>query len=174
MRPVKRPLQKESGLTGGIEFGIKKIKSREGNSLKRIHVAAAIIVDNSEKDKKIFATQRGYGDWKDYWEFPGGKIEEKETPEEAIIREIEEELDTLIRPVEKLTTIEYDYPEFHLSMECFICEVVKGELKLLEAEDSRWLTKADLRSIGWLPADETILKQIEERIFDVEEDLQGL
>ena len=121
--------------------------------MKRIHVVAAIIID----EDRIFATQRGYGDWKDYWEFPGGKIEPGETPEEALHREILEELDTEIAIREKITTIEYDYPEFHLSMDCFLAEVTKGELVLKEHEAACWLRKTDLDHVTWLPADQTLI-----------------
>ncbi|MBR6452487.1 MAG: (deoxy)nucleoside triphosphate pyrophosphohydrolase [Lachnospiraceae bacterium] len=117
--------------------------------MKTIKVVAAII----HKDGKIFATQRGYGAYKDYWEFPGGKIEEGETPEQALIREIQEELATTIQIEQFLTTVEYDYPEFHLSMDCFICSILQGQLKLLEHESASWLSKEHLRDVNWLPAD---------------------
>ncbi len=129
---------------------------------KKIHVAAAIIVDGD----RIFATQRGYGDWKDYWEFPGGKIEPGETPEAALRREILEELDTEISVGEKITTIEYDYPEFHLTMECFLAHVVEGSLVLKEHEASKWLKKNDLDSVQWLPADQTIIELLKQRFFE--------
>ena len=122
--------------------------------MKTIHVSAAIICDSG----RIFATQRGYGDWKDYWEFPGGKIEPGETPEEALRREIREELDTEIAVGRKLTTIDYDYPEFHLCMECFLATVTEGDLVLKEHEAARWLKKNELRSVHWLPADEMIIE----------------
>ncbi len=122
--------------------------------MKMIHVVAAIIVSND----RIFATQRGYGDWKDYWEFPGGKIEAGETPEEALRREIREELDTEISVGEKLTTVEYDYPEFHLTMECYLTEVKEGSLVLKEHEAARWLRNDELDSVQWLPADQTIIE----------------
>ena len=124
--------------------------------MKTIRVVAAIIRD---KDK-IFATQRGYGEFKDGWEFPGGKIEEGETPQDALKREIMEELDTEITVEDLIGTIEYDYPAFHLSMDCFWCEVVSGDLVLKEAEAARWLTKDDIDSVPWLPADQTILETI--------------
>ena len=129
------------------------------NSYKTIHVAAAIICN----EDRIFATQRGYGEWKDFWEFPGGKIEPGETPVEALRREIREELDTEIAVGEKLTTIEYDYPEFHLSMDCFLAEVVEGRLELKEHEAARWLHKDELDSVGWLPADRTIIEMLKNR-----------
>ncbi len=129
--------------------------------MKRVRVVAAIIVAESEAGEKIvFATQRGYGAMKDGWEFPGGKIEEGETPEEAIVREIKEELDTVIKVERYIYTIEYDYPEFHLSMDCFLCTIVDGDLVLKEHEAARWLTKDTLDSADWLPADVTILDEV--------------
>ena len=130
--------------------------------MKRIPVVAAIIC---EKDR-IFATQRGYGDWKDYWEFPGGKIEPGETPEAALHREILEELDTEITVGEKFTTIEYDYPEFHLSMDCFLAHIVEGSLVLKEHEAARWFKKNELDSVKWLPADQTIIEWLKQRVFE--------
>ena len=124
--------------------------------MKTIKVVAAVI----KNEDKIFATQRGYGEFKDGWEFPGGKIEPGETPQQALKREIREELDTEIAVGDLIDTIEYDYPTFHLSMDCFWCEVVSGELVLKEAEAARWLTKEELDSVPWLPADQTILETI--------------
>ncbi len=129
--------------------------------MKVVKVVAAIIVDNN----KIFATQRGYGEFKDGWEFPGGKIEEGETPEEALIREIEEELDTKININEKIDTVEYDYPNFHLSMDCFICNVLEGDLVLKEHESAKWLSKDELYSVAWLPADESLIEKIKAYIY---------
>lgn len=117
--------------------------------MKTINVVAAIII----KDNKIFATQRGYGEFKDGWEFPGGKVELGEAPENAIVREIKEELDTVIEVIEYFDTVEYDYPNFHLSMKCYICTVVSGKLELLEHEAAKWLDKDSLDSVAWLPAD---------------------
>lgn len=117
--------------------------------MKTINVVAAIII----KDNKIFATQRGYGEFKDGWEFPGGKVEQWKAPENAIVREIKEELDTVIEVKEYFDTVEYDYPNFHLSMKCYICTVVSGKLELLEHEAAKWLDKDSLDSVAWLPAD---------------------
>ena len=117
--------------------------------MKTINVVAAIIL----KDNMIFATQRGYGEFKGGWEFPGGKVEEGESPEKAIVREIKEELDTSIEVNEYFDTVEYDYPTFHLSMKCYICSVLEGKLELLEHEASKWLDKDTLESVDWLPAD---------------------
>ncbi len=125
--------------------------------MKTIRVVAAII----HKDGKIFATQRGYGAYKDYWEFPGGKIEAGETPEQALIREIKEELATTIQPERFLMTVEYDYPEFHLSMDCFICSIVEGEPELLEHESACWLTMEHLHDVNWLPADLLVIDDLE-------------
>ena len=130
--------------------------------MKKLHVVAAIIVDGD----RIYATQRGYGDWKDYWEFPGGKVEPGETPEAALHREILEELDTEIAVEEKITTIEYDYPAFHLSMECFLAHISQGRLVLKEHEAARWLKKNELDSVDWLPADQTIIELLKRRIFE--------
>ncbi len=125
--------------------------------MKTIKVVAAVI----KNEDRIFATARGYGEYKGWWEFPGGKIEEGETPQEALIREIREELTAGIMVGDLITTVEYDYPAFHLSMDCFWAEVVSGELVLKEAEAARWLTKEDLWQVDWLPADEIVVKEIE-------------
>ena len=129
--------------------------------MKTIHVVAAVIADRD----RIFATQRGYGDWKDYWEFPGGKMEPGETPEEALKREIEEELDTEIAVHEKLITVEYDYPKFHLLMDCYLSEVIEGSLVLKEHEAARWLKGNELDSIQWLPADKDVLEKIKAEVL---------
>ena len=129
---------------------------------KSIHVVAAII----KQDNKIFATQRGYGNFKDWWEFPGGKIEAGETPEEALAREIREELDTEISVGDLLMTVEYDYPEFHLSMDCFWSSIISGDLTLLEHEAAKWLPVDDLRQVQWLPADIQIIEEIEKGAHD--------
>lgn len=128
--------------------------------MKTVKVVAAVIRDG----KRIFATQRGYGEFKDGWEFPGGKIEEGETPEAALKREIEEELDTEIQVNNLLDTIEYDYPNFHLSMKCYWCTVLSGDLILKEAEDAKWLTKETMDSVDWLPADREIIDNIKEEL----------
>lgn len=128
--------------------------------MKSIRVVAAIICDNMTNPTQIFATARGYGDFKGKWEFPGGKIEAGETPQEALIREIEEELDTEIMVGELITTVEYDYPTFHLSMDCFWAQVKEGELVLKEAEAAKWLTKNTLYDVEWLPADLALIEKI--------------
>ena len=125
--------------------------------MKTVRVVAAIIIEND----KVFATQRGYGEFKDGWEFPGGKIEPGETPEEAIVREIKEELDTEVEVIELLDTVEYDYPNFHLSMGCFICKIKSGDLVLKEHEAAKWLTKDTLGSVEWLAADMGLVREIE-------------
>ena len=129
--------------------------------MKTVRVVAAVIkAENEDGQPIIFATQRGYGDLKGGWEFPGGKIEDEETPQEALRREIMEELDTEISVGELIDTIEYDYPTFHLSMDCFWCEIVKGDLVLKEHEAAKWLTADELDSVDWLPADATLIEQI--------------
>ncbi|MBO5804272.1 MAG: (deoxy)nucleoside triphosphate pyrophosphohydrolase [Bacteroidales bacterium] len=128
--------------------------------MKRIEVVAAIIV----RDHEVFATQRGYGEWKDWWEFPGGKIEEGESPQDALMREILEELNADISVGELLDTIEWDYPTFHLTMHCFVCSLLSESLHLNEHEASAWLTADTLRSVRWLPADLALLDKISEII----------
>ncbi len=123
---------------------------------KTINVAAAII----KTQNQIFATQRGYGPFKDGWEFPGGKIEEGETPEQALIREIKEELDTEIEIGELVDIVEYDYPDFHLTMHCFMCTIKSGDLVLKEHEAAKWLTKETLYSVDWLPADKDLIDKL--------------
>ncbi len=128
--------------------------------MKNIEVVAAII----HKGEEIFATQRGSGDWKDWWEFPGGKIENGEKPEDALKREIREELDTEISVSKPVTTVEWDYPKFHLTMHCYWCEVVEGELSLLEHEAARWLSTEQLDSVKWLPADEVVIDKLKAQL----------
>lgn len=141
--------------------GIRENTRKEWrNVMKTVRVVAAVI----RKDNKIFATQRGYGEFKDGWEFPGGKIEEGETPEQALAREIKEELDIDINVGELIDTIEFDYPNFHLSMDCFWCEIVQGELKLREHESAKWLSKEKLYTVDWLPADVGLIEKIQEKL----------
>lgn len=128
--------------------------------MKTIEVVAAIII----RDGKIFATQRGYGEWKGWWEFPGGKIEPGECPQEALVREIREELDADIEVGELLETVEWDYPDFHLKMHCFICSLVSESVHLNEHEAAAWLTRETLRSVKWLPADEGLVDNIKNLI----------
>ena len=124
--------------------------------MKQIEVVAAII----RKDDEIFATQRGYGDFKDWWEFPGGKMEVGETPEEALVREIREELSAEISVDEFLCTVEYDYPQFHLKMHCYLCLLLSEALHLNEHEAAKWLTKYEIRTVKWLPADLEVIEEV--------------
>lgn len=130
--------------------------------MKTVNVVAAIIIRKDSNGKKyVFATQRGYGEFKDGWEFPGGKIETGESSQDALVREIREELATQISVGERIGTIEYDYPTFHLSMQCFACQVISGKLELLEHENAAWLAKENLHSVDWLSADIMILDAVE-------------
>jgi 8-oxo-dGTP diphosphatase len=141
-------------------------KKGEREQMKTLKVVAAVIwTINKNGEKMIFATQRGYGDLKGGWEFPGGKVEPGETPQEALKREIREELDTEIAVGDWIDTIEYDYPTFHLSMDCFWCQVVQGDLILKEAEAAKWLTKDTLESVAWLPADVTLIEKVRETLL---------
>ena len=128
--------------------------------MKTVRVVAAIII----KNEKVFATQRGYGDYKDGWEIPGGKLEPGETPEQCIEREIREELATEVKAEKILGVVDYDYPNFHLSMDCFICKIKAGDLVLKEHEAAAWLTKETLYSVDWLPADQGLISQIEQQL----------
>lgn len=128
--------------------------------MKTIKVVAAVICDSLEKPNKIFATARGYGEFKGQWEFPGGKVEIGETTEEALRREIKEELDIIIKVGNLIDTIEYDYPKFHLSMDCFWCSVISGNIVLKEAKDAKWLSKNELNNVNWLPADREIIEKL--------------
>lgn len=131
--------------------------------MKTVKVAAAIIIHN----KQIFVTQRGYGEFKDGWEFPGGKIEPGETPQEALAREIKEELDIEIEVGDYLETVEYDYPSFHLSMDCFFCTIKSGKLVLKEHEAAKWLTMENLDSVDWLPADKGLIESIKKYLLKI-------
>ena len=133
--------------------------------MKTIKVVAAVICDSLENTTKIFATARGYGEFKGKWEFPGGKLEVGETSQQALIREIQEELDVKIEVGELIDTIEYDYPTFHLSMDCFLCVVVDGEIILKEAEAARWLDKDELYNVDWLPADIALIEKLQNNLL---------
>ena len=128
--------------------------------MKTIRVVAAVICDSLQDKKRIFATARGYGQFKGQWEFPGGKIEPGEIPQHALVREIQEELNTRIKVGDLIETVEYDYPDFHLSMDCFWCEIIEGDLILIEAQDARWLAKDELYNVDWLPADLELVERI--------------
>ena len=152
-----------TGILGALESrrlskALRRIQEREKKKKKNIRVVAAVI----REDGRVFATQRGYGNYKDWWEFPGGKIEPGETPEAAVVREIQEELGTKVAVDRFLTTVEYDYPEFHLSMDCFFCHIEEGELTLLEHEAAKWLPLGNLRQVNWLPADILVIEAIEQ------------
>lgn len=135
-------------------------------SMKTVNVVAAIICDDYKKKTKIFATQRGYGDYKDGWEFPGGKIEEGETPEQALVREIKEELGAEIEVHDLIDVIDYDYEKFHLHMNCYWATVAEGELQLLEHEAAKWLEYSELKSVDWLPADLALLPKLAAEMID--------
>ena len=135
--------------------------------MKTITVSGAVIIrtNPASNKKEVFATQRGYGDWKGWWEFPGGKIEAGESPEQCIEREIREELATEVHAEKVVGLVEYDYPAFHLTMHCILCTIVSGKLELLEHENAAWLTKENLRSVKWLPADLLILDKVEDMLL---------
>ena len=128
--------------------------------MKTIKVVAAVISDSLENPKKFLATARGYGEFKGKWEFPGGKIEVGETSQQALVREIQEELNVKIKVCDLIDTVEFDYPKFHLNMKCFLCVIVDGDIILKEAEDSKWLNKDELYGVNWLPADITLIDKI--------------
>lgn len=128
--------------------------------MKTIKVSAAVICDSFENRTRIFATARGYGEYKGLWEFPGGKVEPGESPKQALMREIKEELDVSVEVGEFIDTVEYDYPAFHLSMDCFFCVVKEGSIVLKEADDGKWLKKSELHSVPWLPADTELVDKI--------------
>lgn len=132
--------------------------------MKQVTVSGAIILRTNPTTHKneIFATQRGYGDWEGWWEIPGGKLEPNETPEQCIVREIKEELNTDVKAEKILGVVDYDYPTFHLTMYCILCTIISGDLQLLEHEAAKWVSKETLRSIEWLPADQLILSKIDE------------
>ena len=147
-----------------VEYCIIEKKDKRTSEMKKIEVVAAVIHRQEDGVEKIFATQRGYGEFKDGWEFPGGKMESGEQKEEALKREIKEELDAEIEVGEHLCTVEYDYPKFHLTMHCYWCEVMDGELKLLEHEDAKWLGKEELDSVEWLAADVEVVEAVRRKI----------
>lgn len=151
---MKTRAKRETLLIGMSRYSIAS--GGDVDRMKTVRVVAAVIIH----ENKVFATQRGYGAFKDGWEFPGGKIEPGESPREALIREIREELDTEIEPLGLLDTVEYDYPDFHLSMDCFLCKVKSGNLVLKEHEAARWLDRTILDSVEWLPADRGLLSKI--------------
>lgn len=158
---VAREFPDEELVKCGIEEGKYMYIDDNKNISKAIRVVAAVIKSKDENGNEIiFATQRGYGEFKGGWEFPGGKLESGETPQQALEREIREELDTQVVVGDLIDTIEYDYPKFHLHMDCFWCEVASGDLILKEHEAAKWLTKSELNSVDWLPADVTLIEKV--------------
>lgn len=163
---IAREFPDEELVKCGIEEGKYMYIAKDGHIAKAIRVVAAVIKAKDEKGREIiFATQRGYGDFKGGWEFPGGKLEPGETPQQALVREIREELDTQIIVGDLIDTIEYDYPKFHLYMDCFWCEVISGDLVLKEHEAARWLTKEELNTVDWLPADVTLIEKVAKKML---------
>ena len=150
-------LQKSSTFARKLENYANDQTHRNVSINKNITVVAAVIFD---EQGRIFATQRGYGEWKDWWEFPGGKMESGETPQQALRREIHEELDAEIEVGELLRTIDYDYPDFHLTMHCFKCKLARSHVTLLEHEAAKWLAPNELQSVKWLPADEDLIEEL--------------
>ena len=148
----------------GLSEGKKAVFDPEGRLLKYVRVTAAVVKGEKDGKECIFATARGYGEFKGWWEFPGGKIENGETPEQALVREIKEELDADIAVGDLIKTIEYDYPSFHLSMDCFWARLVSGGFVLKEAEAARWLGKEELEDVKWLPADLELIERIKEQL----------
>lgn len=142
--------------------------------MKTIPVVAAIICDSLEAPTRVLATARGYGQFAGMWEFPGGKVEPGEAPEQALVREIDEELGCAVFVGERVYTVEYDYPDFHLSMDCFWCTVTEGEIVLREAAEARWLDRSTLQSVNWLPADYSLVEVIGERLGRSEGNLRGI
>lgn len=158
---ILQDIRKNSFLSINSDIAKREIPLLEEDIIDTVrNRCTEVYLEDKNCKTKIFSTARGYGEFKGGWEFPGGKIEAGETPQQAVVREIREELDATVRVGDLIDTIEYDYPAFHLSMDCFWCEVASGELKLLEAEAARWLTKEELDSVQWLPADVTLIDKI--------------
>ena len=147
----------------GISEGKKVCFNENGEILKYVRVVAAVIYEIKDGERRIFATARGYGEYKGWWEFPGGKIEQGETPEQAIVREIKEELTAEIVVEDFIKTLEYDYPTFHLSMDCFWARIVSGRIELKEAEAARWLRKDEMENVAWLPADLELVEDLKNK-----------
>ncbi len=148
----------------GISEGKKVCFNKDGEILKYVRVVAAVIYEIKDGERRIFATARGYGEYKGWWEFPGGKIEQGETPRQAIVREIKEELTAEIVVEDYIKTLEYDYSSFHLSMDCFWARIASGSIELKEAEAARWLGKDEIESVAWLPADWELVEELKKQI----------
>ncbi|MBR4173166.1 MAG: (deoxy)nucleoside triphosphate pyrophosphohydrolase [Clostridia bacterium] len=159
---IKTEITEEWLAYTGIDTGKTVALGADGKYRPVVNVAAAVILREENKVKKIFATQRGYGEYKGKWEFPGGKTEAGETAKTALAREIKEELDTRIKVGEHICTAEYDYPKFHLTMECFFAEIIEGSLTLNEHSAAKWLTKENIESVDWLPADLEVTEKLKE------------